>query len=191
MLSKKAVSQSVKIRRCGISGILVILALLLFPAQSFAFASAEFAIEEICGHIQGNLGGLLLTTAGIGALVAAALGNFRASYSMIIVAIGGASTSAMMSLYFADASQTCANGDPQQVQTSFERQATSLQAPVDFNVGASTGRDLISQNEAAIAIASGRLVDFSRGAQFNHGESDAPTEAAEYNPALADLADTF
>ena len=110
---------------------------------------------------------------------------------MIIVAIGGATTSAMMSLYFADASQTCDGATPQQVQTNFARSAITLGAPVDPADNA-LNREVISQNDAAIAIAIDRSVDFSQGAQYDHGdEYSEEAELAEENPALADLAGTF
>lgn len=80
------------------------------PQLAFAFDSAEFAISEICGHMEGNLGALLMSVAGVGAVVSAAMGNFRAAFTCLIVGIGAFGTSAMMSFYFPDAAEVCVEG---------------------------------------------------------------------------------
>lgn len=72
--------------------------------------SAKFAIEQICGHIQGNLGALLMSAAGVGAVVSGAMGNFRASFALIIVGVGAFTTSSIMSLFFPDAAAICEGG---------------------------------------------------------------------------------
>ena len=77
----------------------------------FAFAdglkSAEFAISEICGHIMGSLGALLMATAGVGAVVSAAFGNLKASYGLIVVGVGAFTVSSFLSLYFPAAAAFC------------------------------------------------------------------------------------
>lgn len=75
-----------------------------------AMESAKFAIEQICGHIQGNLGALLMSAAGVGAVVSGAMGNFRASFALIIVGVGAFTTSSIMSLFFPDAAAICEGG---------------------------------------------------------------------------------
>lgn len=77
---------------------------------ALAFESAKFAIQEICGHIQGNFGALLMSAAGVGAVISGAMGNFRASYALIIVGVGAFTTSAIMSLFFPDAAELCEQG---------------------------------------------------------------------------------
>ena len=79
-------------------------------APAFAFDSAKYAIKEICGHMQGNLGALLMSAAGVGAVISGAMGNFRASFTLIIVGVGAFTTDAIMSLFFPDAAEECAKG---------------------------------------------------------------------------------
>src|SRR5829696_6404304 len=81
---------------------------LVLPENAHAFESVKFAIREICGHMEGHLGGLLMTVAAVGGIAAAALGNLRAMQSMIVTGIGAATVSAVLSLYFKDAASTCA-----------------------------------------------------------------------------------
>ena len=83
---------------------------LLLPESSHAFASARFAIQEICKHMQGSLGALLFIAAGIGSIVSAALGNVRASSTLFLSGIGAATISAMLSFYFPEAGNVCKNG---------------------------------------------------------------------------------
>lgn len=97
--------------------IIVVLSLILMPSNAFAFDTAviDWAIKELCGHITGHLGGLLVTVAAFGALVSAALGSFRVTYSAIIVAVGAYAITSIESLYFDDAANICAQGATQNV----------------------------------------------------------------------------
>lgn len=79
-------------------------------SNAYAFESAKYAIQELCGHMTGSLGGLLMSAAGVGAIVAAAFGNFRASFSFLITGIGAFTVSAILSLYFPTAADTCDQG---------------------------------------------------------------------------------
>ncbi len=79
-------------------------------AAGFDTSVIDWAIEELCGHITGNLGGLLVTVAAFGAIVSAALGSFRVTYSAIIVAVGAYAISSIESLYFPSAATVCASG---------------------------------------------------------------------------------
>ncbi len=141
------------------------------PEESHAFASAKFAIEQLCGYMMGNLGALLMTTAGVGAIVSAAFGNFKASYSLIITGIGAFSVSSMLNLYFPIAAESCkegANGSPSNRTINFEMPAVPL--------GAKTSR-AISNPE--LAIAAGQTVDFSRGAQLDLADEDIDDDAPQ------------
>jgi hypothetical protein len=89
---------------------LAISAYILNPSEAYAFQSVEFAIREICAHMQGNLGGLLMATAGVGGLISAAFGNMKAMYSCIVTAIGAFTISSMLSLHFDQAAQICNGG---------------------------------------------------------------------------------
>lgn len=93
---------------CFVAGsIATFLLLLSLVSVAFAFESAKFAIEELCGHMTGSLGGLLMSAAAVGGIAAAAFGNFRASFSFIITGIGAFTISALLSLYFPDAAESC------------------------------------------------------------------------------------
>jgi len=72
-----------------------------------ALASVDFAIKEICKYMEGSLGGLLMTAAGVGGIASAAFGNMKAMYSCLVTAIGAYGTSAVLSLHFADAADKC------------------------------------------------------------------------------------
>ena len=88
-------------------GIALLLAGLGQAENAYAFDSAIWAIQELCGHMKGNYGALLMSTAGVGAIVSAAFGNYKASYGFIITGIGAFTITSMLSLYFPDAAQYC------------------------------------------------------------------------------------
>lgn len=163
----------------------------VFASNAFAFESVQFAIKEICGHMQGNLGGLLMTVAAIGGITAAAFGNLRASHGMIVVGVGAAALSAVLSLYFPKAAEICApNGALQPGANTIN----GFEAPVDNpgRGGANVGRlatiaDLAQAkafNDAAVAIASGKEADFT-----NH--VDLQQTDAEFDPNLDEVTDGF
>ena len=134
--------------------------ILLFTTNAFAFESVQFAIEEICGHMQGNLGGLLMTTAGIGGIVAAAFGNLRASHSLIVVGVGGAALSAILSLYFPVAADFCHDAGQLQVINGGEV-ANGFNADLDnTNAADAAGQARTNNFGAAIDIAAGREANF-------------------------------
>lgn len=77
------------------------------PLDVFALESVKFAIRELCQHIEGNLGGLLMVAAGVGGMISAAFGNMKALYSCIVTGIGAFTASSMLSLYFPAAYKEC------------------------------------------------------------------------------------
>ncbi|MBP9837440.1 MAG: hypothetical protein KBC84_01870 [Proteobacteria bacterium] len=91
---------------------LVIFSTLIIQDNAYAFDTAviDWAIGELCGHITHHLGGLLVTVAGFGAIVAAAFGSYRVAYSAIITAVGAFAVSTILSLYFKDAASKCGAG---------------------------------------------------------------------------------
>jgi hypothetical protein len=105
----KLLSENKKIKMISASGLLVA-GYLLIPTEVYALASVEFAIKEICLHMQGNLGGLLMATAGVGGLISAAFGNMKAMYSCVVTAIGAFTISSMLSLHFDEAAGHCNGG---------------------------------------------------------------------------------
>ena len=130
--------------------------LLVSASNAFAFESVRFAISEICGHMQGNLGGLLMTTAGIGGIVAATFGNLRASHSLIVVGVGAAALSAILSLYFPAAAEICDGGTPT-VANGFNNDLDNTTA------AAGAGQTRTNNFGAAVDIASGRQTNFANG----------------------------
>ena len=82
-------------------------------AGSATFASAEFAIKELCSHIMGGFGGLLMTASGVGAIVSGALGNYKASYSLLIVGIGAFTIPTVLGFYFPNAAEICQQASKQ------------------------------------------------------------------------------
>ncbi len=136
--------------------------ILLFASNAFAFESVEFAIEEICGHMQGNLGGLLMTTAGIGGIVAAAFGNLRASHSLIVVGVGAAALSGILSLYFPVAAEFCHDAGQLQAEGGGNNGevANGFNNNLDVNPADAAGRARINNFNAAIDVAAGRQADF-------------------------------
>lgn len=110
-MQAKRFSNSIEKGLCIIAGSFGAIALgLVLSDDAYAFESAKVAIEELCGHMQGSLGALLMSAAAVGAIVAAAFGNFRASFSFLITGIGAFTVSTMLSLYFPTAAESCNNG---------------------------------------------------------------------------------
>lgn len=93
------------------------------PAHAaFGSGMVEFAIQELCKYMIGDLGGLLTAVAGFGAIVAAAFGAYRAFYSAIITAVGAYTISSILSIFFPQAAGTC-NGAAQANRTANVAQA--------------------------------------------------------------------
>ena len=82
-------------------------------SDAHALASVDFAIEEICSHMMGNLGGLLMAAAGVGGIASAAFGNMKAMYSCLVTAIGGFGVNSVVSLHFEAAAAKCNGGSSQ------------------------------------------------------------------------------
>lgn len=76
-------------------------------SDAHALASVDFAIKEICGHMMGNLGGLLMAAAGVGSIASAAFGNMKAMYSCLVTAMGAFGVSTVLSLHFQAAYTLC------------------------------------------------------------------------------------
>lgn len=154
----------------------------LFAEAAFAFESVKFAIKEICGHMTGNLGGLLMTVAGIGGLASAAFGNFRASQSLIVTGIGAFAISAILSLYFPKAAGEC----------SGNAAAGGRVLKTDFAGPAIEFKDTLNNRNAAIAVARGNEADFTKSAQLNQtGESLEAEEMDVFDPAMIEFGDEF
>lgn len=81
--------------------------LICAPMNAYGLESVRFAIKELCQHIEGNLGGLLMVTAGVGGMISAAFGNMKSLYTFVITGIGVFTASSMLSLYFPEAYGIC------------------------------------------------------------------------------------
>ena len=171
---------------------LAVVSIVLFPEKSFAadpldFISAKFAIGVLCEMMMGPLGGLLVTVAGVGAIVAAAFGNFRASQGLIVVAVGAFSISAILSLSFPDAAKLC-------VASSGSSTARSA---ADTDSTDSQNRSAFGITDSEINVAIGRQANFSDGVSYPQGEipereisvSNDPSESVPSQ--VQDLADSF
>jgi hypothetical protein len=154
----------------------------IFAEAAFAFESVKFAIKEICGHMTGNLGGLLMTVAGIGGLASAAFGNFRASQSLIVTGIGAFAISAILSLYFPKAADEC--GDGGGAAGGRVAKSAFTQPGIEFN-------DALNNRNAAIAVAGGRDADFTKSAQLNQTGEALEEEMDVFDPAMVDFGDEF
>ena len=158
-----------------------LLTMLFLPQPAYAFESVKFAIEQLCGHMHGGFGALLLTTAGIGAIVAAALGNIRASTSCLITGVGAYTISTMLSFYFPEAAKVCVNGangaDGGALADNADGTADGT-GDTGTGDGLTDAGDLTDNSNAggqrffstALAIAAGRTADFSKAARFTHGD---------------------
>lgn len=166
------------------------LVLTLFAESAFAFDSVRFAIREICGHMTGNLGGLLMVVAGIGGLASAAFGNFRASQSLIITAIGAFAISSILSLYFPRAAAEC-NQNAGDGGGAAGRVVNSSRIVVNSNRNAPgiTEQNFFNQDngftrntDAALAIAAGGEADFGNSAPIEQaaGEENFDNEFNEF-----------
>ena len=162
--------------------------ILLLPDDSYAFESAKFAIEEICGHMQGKLGGLLMTVAGIGGLTAAAFGNMRASQGLIVVGVGAFAISSVLSIYFPQAATSCNNGaNGNAAGRTIQRTAANPANP--FNV---VEADLAARRTVqALQLGAGKTVDFNTAASLPTPADEVEDEPFQFDPTTAETADQF
>jgi hypothetical protein len=130
--------------------------------ESYAFESAKFAIRELCGHMMGNLGALLMTTAGVGAIVSAAFGNFKASYSLIITGVGAFAISSMLRFYFPAAANECDSGGGGGAIAN-RTISQEINAAAQSNFAGNNAAPI--SNAPAIAIATDQTADFSKAAK--------------------------
>lgn len=82
--------------------------LLMFGLDEQAYAAngtAAGACSKLLAYIEGPFGALITAAAGIGAIVAAALGGFKVAWTLVVTAVGAFILRAYMSLWFAG--QSC------------------------------------------------------------------------------------
>jgi hypothetical protein len=77
------------------------------PTGSFSEAAYDDslvrgAVGNLFKLIEGAFGALIMVVAGLGAIVAAAMGAYRAAVGMLVVAVGAFILRALVSLFFGD-----------------------------------------------------------------------------------------
>lgn len=78
--------------------------LLMMGLNEEAYAAqgtASTACNKLLQYIEGPFGALITAGAGIGAIVAAALGGFKVAWTLVVTAVGAFILRAYMSLWFA------------------------------------------------------------------------------------------
>jgi hypothetical protein len=155
------------------SGILSV-GYILIPTDVLALASVDFAIKEICSHMEGSLGGLLMATAGVGGIISAAFGNMKAMYSCIVTAIGAFAISSMLSLHFPEAANKCSNGGG--------AGAASRSASFD-----QTNLPQVSRFDAEKAVKSYLSVGKEKENETGMGETESETQNPETDESESDL----
>lgn len=86
--------------------LLALFTLLIFsPEQAYAYQSGKFG--DVCGKIitalaTENFGSLLAALAGVGAIVASAMGGFKAAWSLLVVSVGSFILNEYIGIWFND-----------------------------------------------------------------------------------------
>jgi len=60
------------------------------------------AVNRIFGYIEGSFGALLMVSAGLGAIMAAAFGQYRAALGLLVVAVGSFILRSLVGTFFND-----------------------------------------------------------------------------------------
>ncbi len=96
-------------------------------AQTNTFSKANYnddlvqnAVGNLFCLIEGAFGALIMVVAGLGAIIAAAMGAYRAAVGMLVVAVGAFILRALVSLFFGtDYAAYSASGTSEACQESF------------------------------------------------------------------------
>lgn len=70
--------------------------------QGFNDTFIKSAVGNLMGLIEGAFGALIMVVAGIGAIIAAAMGAYKAAMGMLVVAVGAFILRSLVSLFFGD-----------------------------------------------------------------------------------------
>ena len=84
------------------------------PAPKFQPGRIQGATGGLLGLIEGTLGALISVAAGIGAIIAASMGAYRAAVALMVVAVGAFILRSLVSLFF-----DVPNKFPSQFQPAF------------------------------------------------------------------------
>ena len=71
-----------------------------FSEADFDDSLIRFSVGNLFKLIEGAFGALIMVVAGLGAIVAAAMGAYRAAVGMLVVAVGAFILRALVSLFF-------------------------------------------------------------------------------------------
>lgn len=141
--------------------------------SAHALASVEFAIKEICKYMEGSLGGLLMTAAGVGGIASAAFGNMKAMYSCLVTAIGAYGTSAVLSLHFADAAKQCNGGGAKTARVKSEQTISTAEvSKFDPESAAKAYISLYKDENTEESIAPETEADVTEAAKAEDEDSD-------------------
>lgn len=72
----------------------------LSPALQYNDRKIRIAVCQLFNLIEGAFGGLIMTVAGIGAVIAAAFGSYRVGYGLIVTGVGAFILRSLISLFF-------------------------------------------------------------------------------------------
>ncbi len=73
-----------------------------FSKANYNDTLVQGAVQQLFCLIEGAFGALIMVVAGLGAIVAAAMGAYRAAVGMLVVAVGAFILRALVSLFFGD-----------------------------------------------------------------------------------------
>ena len=71
----------------------------------------QLAVGNLFALIEGSFGALIMVVAGLAAIIAAAMGSYKAAVSLLVVAVGAFILRALVSLFFGDFSESYNIGD--------------------------------------------------------------------------------
>ena len=71
-----------------------------FSEAAYEDALVRYSVGNLFKLIEGAFGALIMVVAGLGAIVAAAMGAYRAAVGMLVVAVGAFILRALVSLFF-------------------------------------------------------------------------------------------
>jgi len=73
-----------------------------FQTPNYNDTLVRNAVGNLFGLIEGAFGALIMVVSGLGAIVAAAMGAYRAAVGMLVVAVGAFILRALVSLFFGE-----------------------------------------------------------------------------------------
>lgn len=87
----------------------LVLLIVAMTDSSFAIRTTNYndqrlteAINAVLSYLEGSFGALVMVCAGVGAILSAAFGQYRASLGLLVVAIGSFILRSLMSTFFND-----------------------------------------------------------------------------------------